>query len=113
MIQPRLTLLPCLLAAASLLGGCGGEATPVSLQVLAAHQDDFDGREVRTCGTLRSHPSPRHYWIEDAALHRVELVPAELVEDYGEQEIEVSGRFSFAAGQGRRIQVTTLAATAC
>jgi hypothetical protein len=91
----------------ALSGGCTREQPVVALELemLAAQQANFQGRRVRTHGTLRMHAEPRHYWIEDAALNRVGLVPAEAVQEYLGSVIEVTGRFGFAPEHGRRIEV--------
>ena len=90
--------------------GCSREHPVVALelQMLVSQQANFQGRRVRTHGTLRMHAEPRHYWIEDAALNRVGLVPAEAVRDYLGSVIEVTGRFGFAPEHGRRIEVETV-----
>lgn len=91
---------------AAVLAGCGGEPVEVPLDVLVRHQADFDGRNVRTEGYLRSHPDPLHYWIEDAALQRVGLtVDDARVEAHVDARVVVEGRFSHAPDRGRRIAV--------
>ena len=79
----------------------------VTLAQLVAQQGDYDGRRVVVAGTLRSHPDPLHYWIEDETYHRVELDPAgELSGREGEQ-VTVRGVFRYHRDRGRRIEITS------
>lgn len=100
---------PLLLGA---LAGCGGGApTEVTLAQLVAQQAAYDGRSVVAAGTLRTHPDPRHYWIEDSAHHRVALTGTQgLAERVGER-VAVRGRFHYGAARGRRIAVDALTAS--
>lgn len=93
--------------AAVLLAGCAREESVVGLELelLVEQQDTFLGRLVRTSGTVRMHDSPRHFWLEDDALNRVGLVPAQSMEAWLGEEVEIVGRFGFAADTGRTIQV--------
>jgi hypothetical protein len=99
-------------AVGMLLGGCGpadgGEPVEVALVELAEDQTGFDGQVVVTEGVVRTYDEPRHYWIEDADLNRVELTPMELVEPHLGDEIRVTGRFTFRDDEGRRIAVDEL-----
>lgn len=92
---------------AVLLVGCAREESVVGLELelLVEQQDTFLGRLVRTSGTVRMHDSPRHFWLEDDARNRVGLVPAQSVEAWLGEEVEIVGRFGFAADTGRTIQV--------
>lgn len=90
------------------LSGCAEDAVPVPLDVLVAQQDSFDGRRVRTTGTLREFDDPHHVWIEDAGLNRIELRPSERFEGQTGQVVEVVGRFSYASDRGRRIEVESV-----
>ena len=93
--------------------GCAREETVVGLELelLVEQQDNFLGRLIRTSGVVRMHDSPRHFWLEDDALNRVGLVPADSVEAWLGDEVEVVGRFGFAADTGRRVQVLTITRT--
>lgn len=92
----------------SLLACTGDSAADVTLAQLAAQQNDYAGRQVVVSGTLRSHPEPLHYWIEDDAYHRVELdSPVDLKGREGEQ-LTVRGRFRYQPDQGRAITVVSL-----
>lgn len=100
-----------LLVAGSLLAGCAGGPdvpNPVTLAELVVEQDRYDGQLVETEGTVRTYDRPRHYWIEDEAVNRVELVPAETAADHVGARVRVRGRFSFRDDEGRRITVEQL-----
>jgi hypothetical protein len=99
------------LATLALLGcadASDGEPTTVELVELVEEQEGFDGRHVVARGVVRTYDDPRHYWIEDADQHRVELVPEELVSPHVGDEIEVTGRFTFRDDEGRRIAIEEL-----
>ncbi len=100
-------LAASLVALITTVSGCSRDELVVGLELelLVAQQANFEGRQVRTRGVVRTHPEPRHYWLEDAALNRVGLAPAAAVSDYVGEEVEVVGRFSFARDRGRRIDV--------
>lgn len=105
--------IPVLAAALGLLlaslGGCSGaEPTAVPLDVLVAQEESFHRQRVRTSGTVREFEPPHHVWIEDAALNRVQLEPAERLAGKVGQEVSVSGRFHHAGDRGRRIEVETV-----
>lgn len=102
--------LPCLLLL-FLSPGCGpGEPTRVELEQLARFQSEFDGRWVATEGRLRMHESPRHFWIEDDALHRVEVRADEEPASLVGRRVRVVGRFSYHRERGRAIRVARLEA---
>lgn len=104
MSTPRIALL---LACALLLGACGEPAAVATTpEHLANVPDDFDGRHVVVTGTLRTFAPPRHYWIEDAALHRVavEGPPEEALHELVGERVRVSGRFRYDRSAGRRIE---------
>jgi hypothetical protein len=95
----------------SALFGCGGgpsQPQVVSLAELVAEQDAHDGSTVIAEGVVQTFDEPRHYWIEDAEQHRVELFPPELVEDLVGLRIRVTGRFTFQDDRGRGIDVDEL-----
>lgn len=94
----------------ALLGCAGGPPQPqtVSLAELIAEQDAYDASTVIAEGTVQTYDQPRHYWIEDAEQHRVELFPHEVVEDLVGQRIRVTGRFTFRDDRGRGIDVDDL-----
>ena len=106
---PVLLLSACL----ALLGsGCGrgGDPVEVSLAELAARPQAWDGRTVHTRGTVRGFDDPRHYWVEDAGLNRVGIVPAERIAPHLGREVAVVGRFTYARDQGRRITLGSIEA---
>ncbi|WP_131917534.1 hypothetical protein [Chromatocurvus halotolerans] len=97
-----------IVALLSLIACTGDNAADVTLAQLAAQQDDYAGRQVVVSGTLRSHPDPLHYWIEDDAYHRVELdFPGDLTGREGEP-LTVRGRFRYQPDRGRSIKVVSL-----
>jgi hypothetical protein len=90
-------------------GGCDrGEPIPVNLLQLARDQAQYDGRQVETEGLLRSFPEPRHFWIEDEANNRVELVGGDNLDVLVGQRLAVRGRFRYAPDRGRRIEVESI-----
>ncbi|AXV04819.1 Menaquinone via futalosine polyprenyltransferase [Euzebya pacifica] len=93
-----------------LLGGCGigGGVQEVRLERLADEQDAWDGRDVRTRGIVRMAEQPLHYWIEDDVPNRVEIQPADAVEDHVGRQVIVEGTFRFRDDEGRRITVGTV-----
>lgn len=88
--------------------GCEETAVSAPLAILVSEQASFDGRRVRTSGTLREFHPPHHVWIEDAGLNRVELRPSDGLAERVGQRVEVVGRFSYAADVGRRIELESL-----
>ena len=97
------------LASIALLG-CAGDSAPqvVSLADLVGEQDVYDGSTVSAEGTVQTHDQPRHYWIEDAQQHRVELFPHDAVADLVGQRVRVTGRFTFRDDRGRGIDIDEL-----
>jgi len=94
------------MAAAGALTACySGAVTEVTLAQLTAFQSDYDGRRVLTGGTLRTHPDPRHYWIEDSALNRVALDSDEMLDHRVGTTVTVRGRFAYDREAGRSIAV--------
>lgn len=92
----------------SLLGACGGVGTgpnEVTLEELTVEQESYDGQLVTARGVVRTFDDPRHYWIEDVDLNRVEIVPQEEISPYLGEEVRVVGRFTFRNDEGRRITV--------
>lgn len=97
-----------LVATALLLSGCSARSSgpfDVTLAALTEQQDAWIGRSVRTEGVVRTFDAPRHYWIEDPDLNRVELLPMDLVADLVGSTVRVTGQFTFRDDQGRQIHV--------
>lgn len=92
---------------AVLLAGCGKEErlAEVPLPVLANNPAAHDERRVATRGVVRRFEDPRHYWIEDEDLHRVELFPHERIATYLGEAVRVEGRFRFSPTEGRRLML--------
>jgi len=105
-----LFFLLALLAALALVGCGRGAGEPVQLQLadLARFAEDYDGRRVQTTGTVRSHPDPEHYWIEDDALNRVSVEPQSSIASHVGERVRVSGQFRFSRDEGRAIEATTV-----
>ncbi|MCG5513523.1 hypothetical protein [Ectothiorhodospira shaposhnikovii] len=98
-----LTVLPLLW----LLSACNEAPTPpqtVPLMMLVNQPANHDGRLITTEGTVRRVEEPLHYWIEDAQLRRVAIQPDALIAPYLGRAVRVTGRFSHAPDQGRRLQ---------
>ena len=99
-----------LLAALGTVAACGGrEAVEVTLAQLVAQQDAYAGRTVVAVGTLRSHPDPAHYWIEDDRYNRVEVAYGDDLAPYLGRRLAVRGLFRYDSDEGRRIDVEYLA----
>jgi hypothetical protein len=77
----------------------------VTLAQLAAFQSDYDGRRVVTGGTLRTFADPRHYWIEDDDLNRVELHGDQRFDARVGEDVRLRGRFTYDPDAGRAIAV--------
>jgi hypothetical protein len=88
------------------LAGCDYSQAPQAapLHLLVAELETHENVRVVTGGVVRTFDSPRHYWIEDDALHRVEIHPMHAVADYVGQTVAVTGTFHFAADKGRWIE---------
>ena len=102
--------LSAVLVAVLALAGCGSEpaTADLTLEELTLRQTRYDEQMVRTEGVVRTADSPRHYWIEDPDLNRVELLPHEEVEDLLGATVRVEGLFTFQDDEGRRIQIEEL-----
>lgn len=110
-----LLALPVGLLAALSLTGCGSDADkpqPATLAVLTANSSAHDGQSVATSGRVRSFDEPRHYWIEDIDLNRVEIKPHELIAPHLGKEVDVIGDFSFSPKAGRLLQVESVSPAA-
>lgn len=92
------------------LAGCtpGDGIEDVSLAELAASQQQWDGRSVRVRGTVRGFDDPRHYWLEDALINRVGLLPPEVIAPHLGREVTIVGRYTYARDRGRRITITSI-----
>ncbi|HKK23731.1 MAG TPA: hypothetical protein VJ947_08600 [Pseudohaliea sp.] len=92
------------------VAACSGrQAVEVPLARLVAQQDAYNGRTVVAVGTLRSHPDPAHYWIEDDRYNRVEVAYGDNLAPYLGQRLAVRGLFRYSPDEGRRIDVEYLA----
>lgn len=108
------TAMSILLCVSLMLFGCGNQQSEeenskqVSLAMLAQNSATFDGVEVRTFGMVRNYEPPLHYWVEDEALHRVKIVPNQIVAPYLGQAVMVTGKFTVSAKGGRQITLTDI-----
>lgn len=96
-------LLPALLIAA-----CSEEPpAPATVQLvnLVRFAESYDGRRVTVTGTVRAHPEPEHYWIEDSDLNRVAIQPSSAVSELVGETVRVTGRFRRSPERGRSIEV--------
>jgi hypothetical protein len=92
-----------------LIAGCDDhEPAELTLAQLVAQQTTYSGRSVVVAGTLRSHPEPLHYWIEDDNDNRVELDYADDLAPMLGKRIAVRGRFLYDPESGRSIAVEYL-----
>jgi hypothetical protein len=109
----RNTLLIPALALLSLAACAPFQRGPaaVTLAQLAAKQEDYDGRQVRTNGQvhkLQDVRGPFYYVLEDTDQHDVELQPAETAARYEERSVTVTGEFHFTERTGRSITIQTI-----
>lgn len=105
------TLLCSLLCLCTMvLAGCapGDGIEDVSLAELAASQQYWDGHNVRVRGTVRGFDDPRHYWLEDALINRVGLLPPEAIAPHLGREVTIVGRYTYARDRGRRITISSI-----
>ena len=106
MSKPNAVAAVPALVLAMLLAGCNsGDASPreVTLAVLAANSSAHDGHRVATQGRVQTFATPRHYWIEDVDLNRVEIVPHALIAPYVGKRVRVVGDFTYSREDGRML----------
>ena len=86
------------------LTACGEERpAEVPLPVLVSQQAAYQDSLVVTQGMVRGFDDPRHYWIEDQDLNRVEIFPHEQVAPHLGKRVRVIGRFSYVPDKGRAL----------
>ncbi|WP_157933863.1 hypothetical protein [Alloalcanivorax mobilis] len=92
------------------LGGCDYSEAPQAapLHLLASDPETYQDTLVVTTGVVRTFAEPRHYWVEDKDLNRVEIRPMERVADHVGERVSVTGTFHFAANKGRWIDAETV-----
>ena len=98
------------LAVALSLPGCSrGGPAEVPLTLLVAEQETYDGRTVRTNGTvaaIRDYDAGGPYFVlEDVAQNRVRLVPDETAAAHEGETVAVTGVFRFQPDSGRELQI--------
>ena len=96
--------------AAIFLAACSGAtAVEVPLAQLVAEQESYDGQTVVTEGTVaavRDSPSADAYFVlQDAADHRVRLLPDEAAAPHEGDNVVVTGVFRFRQQSGRDLRV--------
>lgn len=97
-----------LLLVLAVLTACADGPSTVSVAELVTQEASYEGELVQTQGVVRTFGNPRHYWIEDARLNRVGLVPEEVVAPQIGREVRVVGRFHFDERTGRVIEVESI-----
>jgi len=96
------------IALATATGACSDgrdSADAVTLANLVRFAERYDGQRVATSGRVRTHPEPRHYWIEDDELNRVAVEPAAAVADRVGKRVRIEGVFHYSSDKGRFINV--------
>ena len=98
------------LLALLVLGGCDYSDAPQAapLHLLASDADSYQEIRVVTTGVVRTFAEPRHYWIEDDDLNRVEIQPMTVVAERVGKRVSVTGTFHFAADKGRWIDAESV-----
>lgn len=108
-LNTLLRLLLIGLAAMLTIVACDSDGvSDVTLAELAANPQAYVGRNVRTRGTVRGFDDPRHYWLEDADINRVGLMPPEQIAPHLGREASIVGRFTYARDRGRRIAIISI-----
>lgn len=108
-LSPYRIALAVLLAAG--LAACQPDSPilpDVSLAELTQQPQLYDGQTVRTRGTVRSFPQPRHYWLEGTLTQRVGLLPAEQIAAHVNRQVTVTGRFSYSPQRGRYLHIDAI-----
>ncbi len=92
------------------LAGCDYSDAPqgAPLRALAAQPERYQESVVATTGVVRGFDDPEHYWIEDEALNRVELMPLTVARDHLDQRVQVVGEFHYDPGRGRWLEIRAL-----
>lgn len=93
---------------AGLVAGCGPRS--VSLEDLAVDASEYHGEEVTVRGVVLEFGDdeedvPHHFVIQDSAMNRVELAPAEEAEPYVDSTVEAHGLFQFDPERGRMLHI--------
>lgn len=98
----------CLLLVLALAGCAEERILEVTLDQLAGSPAAFDGKQVRTRGTVQALDDPEHYWIETTPRNRLALRPGSAVADRVGESVVVVGRFSWHPEQGRRLELQSV-----
>jgi hypothetical protein len=101
-------LLAVLLLALTACDGAPPAPTVTTPAALVRSAEQFEGRRVTVEGTLRSWDDPLHYWIEDAAPHRIALEPEHGLAGRVGEPLRVTGRFRYEPDRGRWLEVESL-----
>lgn len=105
---PMRTLLAVLLLALTACDGAPQAPLVTTPAALVRSAEQFEGRRVTVEGTLRSWADPEHYWIEDAAPHRIALEPEDGLAGRVGEQLRVTGRFRYEPDRGRWLEVESL-----
>jgi len=78
-------------------GASSGAATAVSVHDLSVSPEDYNGRQVRTEGTMRRLDEPEEHFVvaADGLAVVVRDYPARDLRRFDEQPVAVTGRFGF------------------
>ncbi|MGC3872894.1 hypothetical protein ACPF7Z_06450 [Halomonas sp. GXIMD04776] len=82
----------------------------VPLSILALQQAAYEDKHVATQGVVRTFETPRHYWIEDDGLNRVEVLPQERIAPYLGKRVRIIGRFHYGQNEGRKLEIERIEA---
>ncbi|WP_227368102.1 hypothetical protein [Halomonas sp. M20] len=76
----------------------------VPLSILASQPAAYKDKRVATQGVVRTFEAPRHYWIEDDGLNRVEVFPQERIAPYLGEQVRIVGQFQYEQNTGRKLE---------
>lgn len=98
------------LMALLMLAGCDYSDAPQAapLHLLASEPEQYQDTLVVTTGVVRTFAEPRHYWVEDDDLNRVEIRPMAKIEKRVGERVSVTGTFHFAMDKGRWIEAESV-----
>ncbi|WP_048305813.1 hypothetical protein [Halomonas sp. PR-M31] len=95
----------------AILVACADEKpAEVPLSILASQPAAYEDKPVATQGVVRTFETPRHYWIEDEGLNRVEVFPQERIVPYLGEQVRIIGRFHYGQKEGRKLEIEHIVA---
>nr|WP_298414190.1 hypothetical protein [uncultured Halomonas sp.] len=95
---------------ASLVACAEDKPAEVPLSILASQPAAYEDKRVVTQGVVRTFETPRHYWIEDDGLNRVEVFPQERIAPYIGEQVRIIGRFQYGQSAGRKLEAERIEA---